>query len=100
MLAEPTVKIVVTNASQLSSYMRNSGLNSKLKSSLKKHTSTRWNSAYMMLREIISNYQEIVDVLNQKQRVVKKNVDVLKYITCLKMTELIELEEVNYLNFK
>lgn len=36
MLAEPSVKIVVANASALSSYMRNSGLNSKLKSSLKK----------------------------------------------------------------
>lgn len=54
----------------------------------------------MMLREIISNYQQIVDVLNQKQRVLKKDVDVLKYVTCLKMSELLELEEVTYLNFK
>lgn len=72
--------------------MRNTGLNSKLKSSLKKHTSTRWNSAYMMIKEIIENYQGIVELLNQKQSVVKKDVDVLHYITCLKKSELHELE--------
>lgn len=100
MLAEPTVKIVVANASQLSSYMRISGLNSKLKSSLKKHTTTRWNSVYMMFKEIIANYPEIVEVLNLKQKVAKKNDDLLKYITCLRISELIELKEVTYLNFK
>lgn len=90
MLAEPLVTVVVENASRLSSYMRNTGLNSKLKTSLNKHTPTRWNSAFMMISQIISNYEKIVEVLIEKQQVV--DTDVLQLITCLQKSELNELQ--------
>lgn len=86
MLTEPRVKLIISQASELSAYMKNSGLNMLLETTLKRAVSTRWNSVYIMLREILNNYENIVRVLNDKQTTVKNNV--LQLITWLKKQEV------------
>lgn len=44
MLTEARVKLIISQASELSAYMKNSGLNMLLKTTLKRSVSTRWNS--------------------------------------------------------
>lgn len=68
MLAENEVRVIIQHCAELSSYVKNSGLNMKLKTSLKRHTPTRWNSTYIMIDAIINNYQDVYELLIVKQR--------------------------------
>lgn len=68
MLSEKRVKEIIQQCSVLSSYVKNSGMNKHLKTSLKRHTPTRWNSVFMMVEAIINNYQDIYEALIVKQR--------------------------------
>lgn len=72
MLGDPNIAASIKNASKLSSYFKNSGLNKSIKKSLKRFTPTRWNSVYIMLDAIIDGYQEIYDVLVVKQRLMNE----------------------------
>lgn len=79
----------VKAASKLASYMKDRGLNGKLKTSLKTYTSTRWNSTFMMLNSILENYEGIIEVLNEKQRATKigpKNL--VDMVTCISKNTL------------
>lgn len=57
-------------------------MSSKLKSLIE----TRWNSVYDMLMSIISNHQELYDLLENKQVTTKSNM--LGKLTCLCVNEL------------
>lgn len=70
-----------------SSYVKNSGLNAQLNTSLKKYTATRWNSIYVMFSEIVRNFDGIYDALMEKQRSVK-NTNLLELITILNRDEM------------
>lgn len=100
MLAETNVKEVVKKANALSSYVKNSGMNTKLKMSLKCFTTTRWNSIYTMLNAIITSYQEVYDLLLEKQLFInddklkngkQPNNEIFDLITTLNRSELIEI---------
>lgn len=100
MLAEKDVKEVVKKANALSSYVKNSGMNTKLKISLKCFTTTRWNSIYTMLNAIITSYQDVYDLLLEKQRFInddklkngkQPNNEISDMITTLNRSDLIEI---------
>lgn len=100
MLQETSVKETIKKANALSSYVKNCGMNAKLKKSLKCYTTTRWNSVYIMLDAIIVSYEEIYELLMEKQRTyneekIKKGkqpeTEILELITTLNRSELIEI---------
>lgn len=72
---------IIKNASKLTAYFKNQGLNTQLKTALKLYTSTRWNSIFIMLSEILNHFDDIVQILNERGRVLKKN-NLLDLITC------------------
>lgn len=69
MLEDTEVNEIIKKCSKLTAYMKNTGLNAQLKTSLKLWVSTRWNSVYMMIDSILVNYNDIHDILTKKQRV-------------------------------
>lgn len=77
MLDHTRVKEMIKKCCALSSYIKNSGLNKKLNTSLKTFTATRWNSVFIMIDAIIKNYQDIYDLLIMKQRL--RNESRIKY---------------------
>lgn len=102
MLQQSRVGNIIKLSSKLSAYMRNSGLNSKLRTSLKNYTCTRWNSVYIMIKEIIKNYQAVYDLLCKKQTSINEarlrqnmqpETTLLDLITDLSKTDLITLCE-------
>lgn len=68
MLKEEQVQSLVNKCTELCKYMKNGGLNNSLKKSLKIHTSTRWNSIFIMIDLIIEMYDDVYEVLLTKQR--------------------------------
>lgn len=101
MLTEANVKKIVDNCARVASFIKNTGLNKHLKSSLKRFTPTRWNSVYKMIDSIIENYGEIYKVLTARQRLrnegrinSQKNPDeeILNLITALKKSELVSIK--------
>lgn len=96
MIKDNEVNAIKKNASDLSSYVKNCGLNKKLKTSLKIFTATRWNSIFIMLNAIIENYHTVHELLSEKQRVynAKYNVfktDITEKITNLNLSQMIEI---------
>lgn len=53
MFDEPRVMAIIKQCSSLLSYVKNSGMNEDLKTSLKPHTAIRWNSVFLMIDAII-----------------------------------------------
>lgn len=68
MLTETKMNEIILKCSQLSSYVKNTGLNKHLKISLKRYTSTRWNSVFSMIDSIITSFSEVYKMLTTKQR--------------------------------
>lgn len=94
------VKRVISYAAKLTAYFKLCGFNRRIPTSLKLYTSTRWNSVYIMLNEIIKNYRAIYDILVEKQQAVNENnrksapeTKVIDMITCLKLDELVEIRD-------
>lgn len=101
MLDQPQVKEIIKNCSKLAAYVKNGGLNAKLKTSLKIYVSTRWNSVHMMISAILSNYNDIYDLLVEKQRAMnecnqfrsnRQVENILEYLTILDIDELKRIE--------
>lgn len=101
-LEEKTVKQIISQTSTLSSYFKNSGMNTELKVSLKKHTATRWNSVYIMLSAVIDNYDDVYNMLLNKQKLrnetqihahKKPDDSIIGMINVLKKDELIEIKD-------
>lgn len=102
MLAEPTVKDIVQAANTLSCYVKNCGMNTQLKKSLKRYTTTRWNSIFIMIDAIIESYNVLYDLLSEKQRIVneekikqRKPTDnsITNLITNIDMVDLVEIHK-------
>lgn len=72
MVAIPEVADLITMCSRLCSYMKNSGLNSKLTKSLKLYSPTRWSSLFAMIDTIIGMYQHVYELLITRQRLVNE----------------------------
>ena len=62
------IKSMIQQCADLSSYVKSSGLNTKLKTSLKRHTTTRWNSTFIMIDAILTNFEDVYELLIIKQR--------------------------------
>lgn len=84
------VKTIISNASTLVNLMKTSGMNSRLKTTLKSNVVTRWNSVYYMLNSINVNYDQLLEILTQKERETMKYIYVAK-LSCLDRTEIIDL---------
>lgn len=67
MLQLREVKSIISAASELVSYVKNSGLCPQLDTTLKTYCKTRWNSVFIMFNSIIHNYARILQVLGDKQ---------------------------------
>lgn len=68
MFKEPDVKAMIAQCSELTSYVKNQGMNRNFNPSLKLYTTTRWNSVCIMLDAIIKNYHGLYDLLSENQR--------------------------------
>lgn len=67
------VKKLITDATSLVKFIKSANLNHRCKPTLKSYTKTRWNTVYDMLRTILCNYSNIVDILNEKDRLSNDN---------------------------
>lgn len=72
MFMETKVKEIIQKANALCSYVKVTGLNTRLETSLKRHVSTRWNSVYIMLNSILNNFEAVRDLLIEKQLIVNQ----------------------------
>lgn len=102
MLQEAKIKELLKGCAKLTSYVKNTGLNKKLKPSLKLYTATRWNSVYIMIDAIVKNYPNIYDLLVMKQKLrndtrlknkEQPDSDIVELITQLNCGELTECRE-------
>lgn len=101
MLEQANLKDIIKKCSQLATYVKNSGLNRKLKTLLKAFVPTRWNSVFIMIESIINNYRDVYDLMHEKQRILndhnrnqnKKLENIMDYLTTLNMDELIRIKK-------
>lgn len=84
------VKEIIKNASALAGFLKLSGLNSDLPKTVKSNVPTRWNTVYMMLLSISSQYETIKKLLEDKENDIKKYTYKSK-LTCLDQDDLIVL---------
>lgn len=78
------MKDIVSNGASLVRYMKLATVDKKkLKTSLKSHCETRWNTVYYMLFSIIDNYAEIYQILSEKERSSSVNKHITEKLTCL-----------------
>lgn len=90
MLKDGEVKKLIGAASELCSYMKNSGLCKHLNSTLKIFSRTRWNGVYIMFDSILKNYSKIVDVLTEKETALSQSNNLSRnqknpyeYVSCI-----------------
>jgi transcription termination factor NusB len=57
---------IIKDCKSLVTYFKHSSLNSKLEKSLKQETETRWNSKLEMLESIYDQFEEISELLSDK----------------------------------
>lgn len=87
MLTLPEVKTILKNASKLCSYMKKTGLNSRLNVSLKTYSKTRWNGACIMLSSLLeADFNLLTEILVEKQRATKT--ELVSMVTVLNKDEL------------
>ena len=58
---------LLTNCKSLVQHFKHTGLQRKLKRTLKQEYSTRWNSTYTMLESILSQYDEVHGILEKRK---------------------------------
>lgn len=74
------VKAVISDAAALVRYVKKSGLNSRLETSLKSYCETRWSTTYTMLHSIVSKFEAINVLLEERQK--------QHYIECLQKSTI------------
>lgn len=85
------VKNIISDAAKLVRYIKKAGLNYRFSLSLKSYCDTRWSTVYNMLQSIVSNFDTIYKVLEQRQSQDRRYNDGLKYIETLHKSTLIEI---------
>lgn len=63
---------IVSAVSTIVRYFKTSGQNAIFEQTLKSYVSTRWSSVYRMLESVIQHWNEIVDILKQKNAHLKE----------------------------
>lgn len=102
-LEEPRVHEIMKQCTKLSSYVKNSGLNKQLKTSLKVYSATRWHSLLTMVDAIIESYEHVYELLIVKQRLMNEaklknnqqpDNNLSELVTVLNVTELNEIRDL------
>lgn len=68
MLSKGEAKVMISTAANITAFVKKSNINAQLKKTIKSFSRTRWNGAHAMLESIIDNYDDLVDLLYQRQR--------------------------------
>lgn len=68
MLTPARVKEITKTAAKITAFVKNSNINSQMKNTIKSFSKTRWNGAQTMLESIAVNFNELYDLLYQRQR--------------------------------
>lgn len=85
-------KKIISSASSLVTYMKRSGLNSKLDKTLVSYSETRWNTVYYTLKSISESYENVLNLLNAKEAALREFI-YAKKITCMEISVLNEMIE-------
>lgn len=75
------IKIELAPVKALVKYFKVTGLNCGLEETLKSYVKTRWNSVYHMIKSVLSNWDDLVEILTsheEMERVANINVETLK----------------------
>lgn len=87
MLGIPELQTMLRDANQLCSYIKNTGLNVRLKKTLKTFSKTRWNGACTMLNSLLeADFNLLTEILVEKQRATKTNL--VQMVTALNKEEI------------
>lgn len=86
-------KQIIKDASALVKFTKSSGINSKLKNSLKSYTETRWNTVHDCIDSIHENYSDVLELLLQKERISTTNTQYVHRLTCLPKWKLKDISE-------
>lgn len=92
MLKDDYVNSIIKNAAKLTAFVKKSNVNSMLKKTLKPYVRTRWNSAFTMLDMIVTNFEDIFQILCDRQRRDSRS-HCLDLIVVLKKDELIAIKD-------
>lgn len=87
MLSKGRAHEIIVTAAKVTAIVKNSNINSQLPKSIKSFSKTRWNGTYCMLQSIIVNFDQIFDLLYQRQRQDSKQ-------TCFDLISSLKLEEL------
>lgn len=86
---------IVKDSASLVKYMKSTGMNLKLRKSLKSYCETRWNTVFDMLSSIHQNYTDIVTILSEKERIsglsITYKVARISRVDVLEVTDFLEL---------
>lgn len=102
MLTQTQVMKIVEKCAELSSYVKNTGLNKFFNPTFKRYTKTRWNSIYVMIDCIIKNFSELNKLLTVRQRLRNESrinnnkqadQDILSLVTNLNNSELVAIRD-------
>lgn len=91
----PEAKDILTKSGNLVRYMKSSHAGAQMTSRLKSYPDTRFNWAHDMLVSIVENYDEVLEILSEKERATNKSLT--EKITCLSVDELTPL--IDFLDF-
>lgn len=83
----------IKRAAALVKFMKSSGLNSKLKKSLKSYTETRWNTVHDCISSIEENYSDVLKLLVDKEQASHKNVEYVQRLTCISKQQLHDIAQ-------
>lgn len=87
MLKNGEVKDVIKRAAKLTAFVKTTNLNKQLKKTLKPFTKTRWNSTFAMLELLIDNFEDIFQLLCERQRKDPKS-------NCLDLISMLNKEQL------
>lgn len=90
MLHESPICDIIKKAMKLTAYVKNTNINARLSKALKQFVATRWNGVHEMLSLINQNFNEIHDLLYDRQRNDRRT-ECLQLITDLKQNEIAKI---------
>lgn len=78
---------MMKTVAKVAALVKNSNINSQIMKSIKTFSSTRWNGAYTMLQSIVQNFDELYNLLFQRQRL-NPNQKCFDLISSLNLNEM------------
>lgn len=87
MLKVPELKTILQNANDLCLYMKRTGLNARLKKTMKTFSRSRWNGACIMFLSVLeTDFNLLTEILVEKQRATKDNL--VQMVTAVNKDEI------------